>query len=228
MVQRSSYTLDDAVLRRPPLTPALLRRKVMEELRAFHFKLWLVNLLLRLLPMNAGRRLRALLYRLAGFRIGADCKFLDRAIFDTHENPYPRLILGRRVQIGIGCHFSLNSTVTLGDDVVFGHYVRILTDTHLLGPEARRCGERVAFPVTVEDGVWVASNVTILPGVTIGRGSVVAAGAVVREDVHPNALVAGVPARVVRNLLDQAKAEPISHDLFPETEVIDAKSRHDR
>jgi len=228
MVQRSSYTLDDAVFRRPPLTPALLRRKVMEELRSFHLKLWVVNLLLRLLPINVGAHLRALFYRLAGFRIGADCKFLDRATFDTGENPYPRLILSRRVQIGIGCHFSLNGTVTLGDNVVLGHYVRILTDTHLLGPEARRCGERVALPVTVEDGVWIASNVTILPGVTIGRGSVVAAGAVVRDDVRPNSLVAGVPARVVRALLGRAEAQPKSNDLFPETEVIDGKSRRDQ
>jgi len=54
--------------------------------------------------------------------------------------------------------------------------------------------------VSVEDGAWIAARVTVLPGVTIGRGSVVAAGAVVTRDVPPNCLVAGVPARVLREL----------------------------
>jgi maltose O-acetyltransferase len=58
----------------------------------------------------------------------------------------------------------------------------------------------VARPVSIEDGAWIAARVTILPGVTIGRGTVVAAGAVVTRDVPPNTLAAGVPARVKREL----------------------------
>ena len=85
------------------------------------------------------------------------------------------LSIGRRSQVGIGCHFSLNAPVTIGDNVVFGHYVRIITDTHEIGPGRRRCGERVPLPVTIGDGVWIASDVTILPGVIVGAGSVVAA-----------------------------------------------------
>lgn len=185
---------------RPRLGPRLLRRKVGEALRAFHFKLWLVNLLLGPLPILVGKRLRAQLYRLAGFRIGPDSKFLDRATFDALGNPYQNLRIGRRSQVGIGCHFSLNAPVSIGDDVIFGHYVRILTDTHTLGPSIRRCGERVARPVVIEDGVWLASNVVLLPGVTVGRGSVVASGAVVSRDVPPNCAVGGVPARVLRTL----------------------------
>ena len=52
--------------------------------------------------------------------------------------------------------------------------------------------------VVIEDDVWIGTNATILPGVTIGRGAVVAAGSVVTADVPPGAIVAGVPARVVR------------------------------
>jgi acetyltransferase-like isoleucine patch superfamily enzyme len=185
---------------RPRLGPRLLRRKVGEALRAFHFKLWLVNLLLGPLPILVGKRLRAQLYRFAGFRIGPDSRFLDRATFDALGNPYPNLTIGRRSQVGIGCHFSLNAPVSIGDDVIFGHYVRILTDTHALGPSIRRCGERIAQPVVIEDGVWLASNVVLLPGVTVGRGSVVASGAVVARDVPPNCAVGGVPARVLRTL----------------------------
>ena len=154
--------------------------------------------------MLVGKRFRAMVYRLAGFRIGRDSKFLDRATFDTLGNPYSNLSIGRRSQVGIGCHFSLNAPVTIGDNVIFGHYVRIITDTHVIGPGHRRCGERVPLPVSIEDGVWVASDVTILPGVTIGAGSVVASGSVVTRDVPPNSLVGGVPAAVLRELPEGA------------------------
>lgn len=196
------------VPQRPRLGLRLLGRKVAEALRAFHLKLWLVDLLLGPLPILVGKRFRAGLYRLVGFRIGSDSKFLDRATFDALCNPYPNLRIGQRSQVGIGCHFSLNAPVTVGDDVVFGHYVRIITDTHELGPSIRRCGERIPLPVVVEDGVWLASNVVLLPGVTIGRGSVVASGAVVSRDVPPNCIVGGVPARVLRTLPEGVPLDP--------------------
>jgi len=186
------------------LSPGLLRRKTAETLVAFHFKLWLANLLLAPLPVLVGKRFRAMAYRLAGLRIGRDSKFLDRAVFDTLGNPYANLSIGRRSQIGIGCHFSLNAPVTIGDNVIFGHYVRVITDTHVIGPGHRRCGERIPMPVSIGDGVWVASDVTILPGVTIGAGSVVASGSVVTRSVPPNSLVGGVPAEVLRELPEEA------------------------
>lgn len=189
---------------RPRLSPALLLRKLGETLGAFHFRLWLVDLILAPIPLLVGKRFRAGMYRVAGFRIGADSKFLDRITVDALCNPYPNLWIGRRSQVGIGCHFSLNSSVTIGDNVILGHYVRIITDTHEIGPAARRCGERVPQPVSIEDGVWVASNVMILPGVTIGSGSVIASGAVVARDIPPNSLAAGVPARVLRRLPEDA------------------------
>ena len=185
------------------LSPELVRRKTAETLGAFHFKLWLANLVLAPLPVLVGKRFRAMVYRLAGFRIGRDSKFLDRATFDTLGDPYANLTIGRRSQVGIGCHFSLNAPVTIGDNVIFGHYVRIITDTHVIGPGRRRCGERIPLPVTIEDGVWVASDVTVLPGVVIGAGSVIASGSVVTRSVPPNSLVRGVPAEVLRELRDE-------------------------
>ncbi len=189
------------------LTPELLRRKTAEALGAFHFKLWLANILLAPLPLLVGKHLRVVVYRLAGLRIGARSKFLGNATFDALGDPYANFRMGRRSQVGIGCHFSLNAPVDIGDNVVFGHYVRVITDTHDLGSPARRCGERRPLPVHIEDGVWIASNVTILPGVTIGSGSVVASGAVVTQSMPANCLVGGVPAAVLRELPEEARRE---------------------
>ena len=57
-----------------------------------------------------------------------------------------------------------------------------------------------ARPVVVGKGVWIGSHATILPGVTIGEGAVVAAGAVVARDVPARTVVAGVPAKVIKNI----------------------------
>ena len=56
-----------------------------------------------------------------------------------------------------------------------------------------------AEPVVVESNVWIASDAVILPGVTIGEGAVIGAGSVVTKDVAPATVVAGNPARFLRN-----------------------------
>ncbi|MDO4565403.1 MAG: DapH/DapD/GlmU-related protein, partial [Clostridia bacterium] len=62
--------------------------------------------------------------------------------------------------------------------------------------------EKLAYskPVTIGNDVWIGGNCTILPGVTIGNNVIVAAGAVVTKDVPDNCVVAGVPAKIIRNL----------------------------
>jgi acetyltransferase-like isoleucine patch superfamily enzyme len=74
------------------------------------------------------------------------------------------------------------------------HFKAILSGGH---PEKIDLGER---PVAICDDAWIAAGATVLRGVTIGNGSVVAAGAVVTDDVPPFTIVAGNPARVVRTL----------------------------
>ena len=53
-------------------------------------------------------------------------------------------------------------------------------------------------PVVIEDDVWCGANVTILKGVTIGRGSVVAAGAIVTKSFPPYSIIGGVPAKLIK------------------------------
>ena len=58
----------------------------------------------------------------------------------------------------------------------------------------------VPAEVIIRNNAWIGAGATILPGVTVGSNSVVAAGALVNKDVHPNTVVAGVPARVIREM----------------------------
>jgi acetyltransferase-like isoleucine patch superfamily enzyme len=89
--------------------------------------------------------------------------------------------------------------VDIGDRVMIGPNVNIITTGHPLEPSKRRAYVE-AKPIVIERDVWIATGATILGGVTVGENSVVAAGAVVTKDVPPNSFVAGVPARVVRSL----------------------------
>ena len=76
----------------------------------------------------------------------------------------------------------------------------ITTVGHPLSRAGRRAWKAQAAPVTIGDDVWLGGNVVVLPGVTIGSNVVVAAGAVVTKDVPDDCVVAGVPARVVKQL----------------------------
>ena len=61
-------------------------------------------------------------------------------------------------------------------------------------------GGLVSHPVTVEDGAWVGSGVTILPGVTIGKRAVVAAGSLITKSVESNTIVGGIPAKLIKRI----------------------------
>ncbi len=76
----------------------------------------------------------------------------------------------------------------------------VLTRSHEIGPPAHRAFTPHARPINIGSGVWLGSRTTILPGITIGAGAVVAAGSVVCHDVPRNTMVAGVPARFVKQL----------------------------
>lgn len=108
------------------------------------------------------------------------------------------LRVGRGVFVNGGCHFQDQGGICLGDRVLVGHSVVMATLDHDLDP-ARR-GVLHCAPIVVGDDVWIGASATITRGVTIGDGAVVAAGAVVVRDVPPRTVVAGVPARVVREL----------------------------
>ena len=105
-----------------------------------------------------------------------------------------------------------NALVTIGNRVLIGPHVCICTGTHDIDPLVRKACSSFAFPIVIEDDVWIGASVTILPGVRIGKGSMVAAGAVVAKDVDSGVVVGGVPAKVIKKLSNESEEASISSD----------------
>lgn len=97
--------------------------------------------------------------------------------------------------INHGARIHCFERITIGNGVFIGDDVSIRdSDGHeIVGAE-----KPMTIPIVIEDHVWIGARVTIVKGVTIGEGAVVAAGAVVTKDVPPHTMVAGVPAKVVK------------------------------
>lgn len=107
------------------------------------------------------------------------------------------LAIGDRVFINQGATITATLSIEIGDDTRIGDFAAIYDSDHHpveQGAEVRRA------PVSIGRNVWIARAATVLPGVTIGDHAVVAAGAVVTDDVPARTLVAGNPARVIRTL----------------------------
>ena len=106
--------------------------------------------------------------------------------------------------------YCTDAPCTIGRKVLFGPHPTIITGDHRIDLVGKfiadvTVGEKFIDgenpfdqPVVIEDGVWCGANVTILKGVTIGRGSVVAAGAVVTKSFPPYSIIGGVPAKLLR------------------------------
>ncbi|WP_043932609.1 sugar O-acetyltransferase [Bacillus sp. EB01] len=115
-----------------------------------------------------------------------------------HTDFGKNITIGKNVFFNTGCSFQDRGGITIGDGSMIGMNVTIATLNHGLPLETRNT--TYPFPVNIGKNVWIGSNATILPGVTIGDNSVVAAGAVVTKDVPANTVVAGVPAKFLKEI----------------------------
>ena len=94
-----------------------------------------------------------------------------------------------------------NDQITIGDYVFFGTGVKILTGLHDITKKgAEREASILTKPVTIKDGVWIATGAIICPGVTIGENSVICAGAVVVKNIPENEMWGGVPAKFIKKI----------------------------
>lgn len=114
--------------------------------------------------------------------------------------PAPVLRIGDRCVIGRGSHIVAHHSIEIGDDVFTGPYVYITDQNHSYGDTDVPVGRQwpVNSTVRIGSGSWLGTGAIILPGASLGRNVVVAAGAVVRGAVPDYAVVAGVPAKMIK------------------------------
>ena len=190
-----------------PISWSHLKKVAAEELGALLSRRSLANLA-SALPTQSLNRSRTALLRRAGVRIGPRSLFQGPLhVTGSTDNPCVHLSIGTYSLISGALHCDVGAPIRIGDRVRIGHNVSLLTIDHQTGSGEMRSSVTKCAPIEIGDGAWLASNVMVLAGVRIGAGAIVAAGSVVTRDVPDNALVAGVPARVVRDLNADGDAE---------------------
>lgn len=111
------------------------------------------------------------------------------------------IFIGNRVSINNNLFILSARRVEIGDFTLIGEGVMIMDyDAHGLHPDERRTSIGKIQPVKIGENCWIGSRATILSGTSIGKNSIVGAGAVVKGEIPANVVVAGNPAKIVRNL----------------------------
>lgn len=161
------------------------------------FRNYFATVLFFVFPPTRCFRVKAFLLKCAGIGVG------EKACVTGNIKLYGRggLSIGANSWLGISCKFYIpvGSTVVIGDRCDIAPEVKFVCGSHRIGTAERRGGEGFADDIVVGAGSWIGVGSILLGGVQIGEGSVVAAGAVVTPGQYPaNALLAGVPARVIK------------------------------
>ncbi|MEV6350205.1 sugar O-acetyltransferase [Actinoplanes sp. NPDC051851] len=146
---------------------------------------------------DPGRRRELLTELLGEVGEGVEIRPPLRVDYGSH------LRIGARTFANFGLVALDVAPITIGEDVLIGTNVQLMTPTHPLEPGPRREKWEAAKPIVIGDNVWLGSGAIVLPGVTIGENTVVGAGAVVTRDLPANVVAVGNPARVVRTLDDE-------------------------
>lgn len=138
--------------------------------------------------------MRALFSRLTGVTVDESFGLMQPFYTDFGRN----IRVGRNVFVNHACEFMDRGGITIGDDVLIGPKVNLVTINHPLDPARRR--STYCAPIVIEKGAWLGASVSVMPGVTIGEYAVVAANAVVTSDVPAFTVVGGIPARGIRRI----------------------------
>ena len=120
--------------------------------------------------------------------------------FACINNAVGDVMIGDHTRVGL--HNTIIGPVIIGNHVNLAQSITVTALNHIFEDSDKRIDEQgvSTSAVIIEDDIWVGANAVILPGVTIGHHSVVAAGAVVTKDVPPHSLVAGVPAKIIKQI----------------------------
>ena len=116
------------------------------------------------------------------------------------NNAVGDVVIGDHTRIGL--HNTIIGPVTIGSHVNLAQGITVTALNHNFEAPERRIDEQGVSTqqVTIGDDIWIGANAVVLPGVTVGNHCVIAAGAVVTKDVPPHSLVAGVPAKIIKQI----------------------------
>jgi acetyltransferase-like isoleucine patch superfamily enzyme len=142
-----------------------------------------------------------------GIEIGSNTYVMHHAelhVYNFRDLPHAFIKIGHDSLIGEFNVLRGQGGITIGNRVYTSPLVQLVAVNHVFSDPKLSFVEQgiTAQGIIVEDDVWIGSGAIITDGVRIGHGSVVAAGAVVTRDVPPRSVVAGIPARVVKNITD--------------------------
>jgi acetyltransferase-like isoleucine patch superfamily enzyme len=137
--------------------------------------------------------IRRWVYRCLGAHIGHDVVFH----FKTELRDPKQLVVGKGTIIGDNALLDARGGLEFGENVNLSNNVSIYTLQHDYRDPDFRC-TKLNTKVKVDKYVWIGSNVIVLPGVHIGEGAVCCAGCIVTKDIDPYVVVAGIPAKKVK------------------------------
>lgn len=163
---------------------------------------WYIRLLA---PLYQQRGKHSVIHRSARMDTPPYRKFClgDYSVIESYaciNNAVGDVVIGDHTRIGL--HNTIIGPVRIGSHVNLAQGIIVTALNHNFKDSDKRIDEQGVStnPVTIGNDIWIGANAVILPGVTIGDHSVVAAGAVVTKDVPPHSLVAGVPAKVIKQI----------------------------
>lgn len=148
------------------------------------------------LPYSLGSKLRRMVLKRLIRNLDESTTFSTNVKLLCPQN----IELGKNVGIANSVNLDCRGSVKIGNDTIIGFETVILTSTHKHQDKTIPIKNQGMYkkPISIGDDVWVGARSMIMPGVTINNGAIIGANSVVTKDVPPNAIVGGIPAKVIK------------------------------
>lgn len=153
-----------------------------------------------LCPPNQPEKIEGMIRGILG-KAGANVNILAPFHCDYGKN----IEVGNNFMANYNCIILDVAKVIIGDDVMFGPNVSLLTAGHPVYPSSRNSGYEYGIEITIGNSVWIGGNTVVNPGVTIGDNAVIGSGSVVTKDIPANVIAVGNPCRVLRQITEEDK-----------------------